>query len=166
MCIRDRAYGGDLVNVMYATPHSWTRFAEESADRAVVQEDLSRWDYRHQVLAQTHLRPWQLFLMVKWLELAHHLRPAHIARMLLHPDPLFRRQVWWTIRHIGAVWIGEIVEHALRTRTSRHPRRLRELMSASPRQPVPARPLVQIGLPSTREAKPVGEESRSYSPVT
>jgi anaerobic magnesium-protoporphyrin IX monomethyl ester cyclase len=55
------AYDGDYLNAMYVTPHSWTQFAREQTVRPVVQEELGRWDYRHQVLAQRRLRPWQLF---------------------------------------------------------------------------------------------------------
>ena len=122
-------YDGDYLNAMYATPHSWTAFARESADRAVVQEDLRRWDYRNQVLAQQHLRPWQLFLGVKWLELRFHLRPRRLWRLLFDHDRRRRREAWWTHWHTGLVWLMEIVEFAGRTRFARRPRPLREAYS-------------------------------------
>jgi anaerobic magnesium-protoporphyrin IX monomethyl ester cyclase len=122
-------YDGDYLNAMYATPHSWTAFARESADRAVVQEDLRRWDYRNQVLAQQHLRPWQLFLGVKWLELRFHLRPRRLWRLLLDHDRRRRHEAWWTHWHTGLVWLMEIVEFVGRTRFARRPRPLREAYS-------------------------------------
>lgn len=120
------AYDGDYLNAMYATPHSWTRFAEEQADRRVVQEDQRYWDYRHQVLEQRYLRPWQLFAAVKWLELRFHLRPRRLVRLLLHRDRIRRRLAWWTARHTTNVWLMEIVEYAWRIRFARRPRPLSE----------------------------------------
>ena len=77
-----RLYDGDYLNAMYVTPHAWTPFGEEVRGRRVVQPDQAKWDYRHQVLAQKHLRPWQLFLAVKWLELRFHLTPGRLWSML------------------------------------------------------------------------------------
>lgn len=105
-----RRYDGDLLNVMYATPHAWTVFARESATRRVVQRDQRRWDYRHQVLEEPAMRPWKLFAAVKLLELAFHLRPGRVWRMLRDSDRFMRRQLRWTALHMGTVWLGEIVE--------------------------------------------------------
>jgi anaerobic magnesium-protoporphyrin IX monomethyl ester cyclase len=59
---RLKRYEGDWMNAMYVTPHDWTPFGRESLRREVVEPDQTKWDYRHQVLGQRHLRPWQLFL--------------------------------------------------------------------------------------------------------
>ena len=107
-------YDGDYVNAMYATPHPWTLFGEEAAHRPTVEDDLAKWDYRHQVLAQATLSPWQLFAAVKWLELYFHLRPRRLWSLLSERDPLRRQQMWWGLRHTGQVWLGEIVEFGLR----------------------------------------------------
>jgi anaerobic magnesium-protoporphyrin IX monomethyl ester cyclase len=107
-----RMYDGDYLNVMYATPHPWTAFGQAQAERAVVQPDQRRWDYRHQVLAEPRLRPWQLFAAVKWLELTFHLRPHRLGRVLFGSDPASRREGWWNLRHTTAVWMGEIAEFA------------------------------------------------------
>lgn len=120
-------YDGDYLNAMYATPHSWTAFADESADRAVIQEDQRRWDYRNQVLAQKHLRPWQLFLAVKILELRFHLRPRRLRRLLFSADAGRRREAWWATWHTGLVWLMEIVDFVRSARFARRPRALREL---------------------------------------
>jgi anaerobic magnesium-protoporphyrin IX monomethyl ester cyclase len=121
-------YDGDYLNAMYVTPHSWTQFAHQQADRRVVQEDLFRWDYRHQVLEQRRLRPWQLFAGVKWLELCFHLRPRRLRRLLLARDRDRRRDAWWTARHTGMVWLAEIVEFVRRVRFARQPRPLDQVV--------------------------------------
>jgi anaerobic magnesium-protoporphyrin IX monomethyl ester cyclase len=120
------AYDGDYLNAMYATPHGWTAFAREQAGRRVVQTDQRRWDYRHQVLEERHLRPWQLFAAVKWLELTFHLRPRRLARLLFDRDRTRRREAWWTARHTALVWLAEIAEFLFRVRFARRPRPLAE----------------------------------------
>ncbi|MBI1370640.1 MAG: radical SAM protein [Planctomycetes bacterium] len=116
-------YDGDYLNAMYVTPHSWTRFAADQAGRGVVQMDQRKWDYRHQVLAQSKMRPWELFLWVKWLELCFHLRPARLRRMLTG-DAARRRQMLWCQWHTFMVWLGEIVEFIAATRHEKSPRPL------------------------------------------
>lgn len=101
------AYDGDYLNAMYVTPHAWTVFAEESAERRVVEQELGRWDYRHQVLAEPHMRPWELFLAVKLLELAFHLRPRRVWR-LLSAGKFSRQQFCFGVMHTGRVFLGEI----------------------------------------------------------
>ncbi|HWE36252.1 MAG TPA: radical SAM protein [Isosphaeraceae bacterium] len=116
---RLRRYDGDYLNAMYATPHAWTPFGEEVQGRAVVEPDQSRWDYRHQVLAEGRLRPWRLFLAVKRLELGFHLTPARLGRLLRERDRGRRRQRSWVHRHIAMVWVAEVVEFAVRAAAGR-----------------------------------------------
>src|SRR5262249_4894428 len=66
---RLKHYEGDWLNAMYVTPHDWTPFGRKSLEQTLIEPDQRKWDYRHQVLAQKHLKPWQLFARVKWLEL-------------------------------------------------------------------------------------------------
>jgi anaerobic magnesium-protoporphyrin IX monomethyl ester cyclase len=122
-----RLYGGDYLNAMYVTPHAWTPFAAESRGRGIVQLDQAKWDYRHQVLAQKHLRPWQLFLAVKWLELRFHLTPRRLWSLVRGRDRLRRRQRLWVFRQIGSVWLAEVVEFWRGTTFSRAPVTLGEL---------------------------------------
>jgi anaerobic magnesium-protoporphyrin IX monomethyl ester cyclase len=103
-------YDGDWLNAMYVTPHGWTAFGQEVQQRQVVQPDQQKWDYRHQVLRQKHLTPGRLLAAVKWLEFCYHLRPSRLWAILRTRDRFRRRQLLWTFRHIGLVWIGEIVE--------------------------------------------------------
>ena len=111
-------YDGAYVNAMYVTPHDWTPFGREALGRAV-QRDQEKWDYRHQVLGQKQLRPWQLFFAVKWLELCYHLRPSRLWTMLREND---RSRLWqwlWTYFHIGAVWVAEMAEFLVSSRCPR-----------------------------------------------
>jgi hypothetical protein len=79
-----------------------------------------QWDYRHQVLAQDHLKPWQLFLGVKWLELSFHLRPRRLRRLLFGRDRARRREAWWTMRHTTMVWLMETLDFVRHVRFARH----------------------------------------------
>jgi hypothetical protein len=80
----------------------------------VADPDQRRWDYRHQVLAQPLLQPWQLFAGVKWMELWFHLRPRRVWQVLRTGDRLRRRQLLWCALHTGLVWWGEVAEFVLR----------------------------------------------------
>ena len=111
-----RLYDGDFLNAMYVTPHSWTQFGIETRDRQLIQLDQRKWDYRHQVLAQKYLRPWQLFLGVKWLEFSFHLNPAKLLRAISGRDPFMRRQLGWSMTHTSLVWLAEIWEFFFATR--------------------------------------------------
>lgn len=109
-------YDGSYLNAMYVTPHAWTPFGREVAGRPVVEPDLGKWDYRHQVLAQRRLRPWQLFAWVKWLELCYHLRLRRLWAILRERDRFRRRQWLWTYLHVGRVWLAEVAEFLGRSR--------------------------------------------------
>jgi anaerobic magnesium-protoporphyrin IX monomethyl ester cyclase len=124
-------YDGDWLNAMYVTPHSWTPFGQEVARRAVVQTDQQKWDYRHQVLAQRRLAPWQLFAAVKWLEFCFHLRPGRLGELLRSRDRFRRGQLFWTLQHAGLVWLSEIAEFLAGAVRRRRP----------PQEPDPSRPV-------------------------
>ena len=126
-------YDGDYLNAMYVTPHSWTQFAREVGERGVVQLDQTKWDYRHQVLEQKHLRPWELFLAVKWLELRFHLRPRKLKVLLRASNAFGRRQMYWTLLHTAMVWLAEIAEFCWSTSFARRPNSLRETITIHPR---------------------------------
>jgi anaerobic magnesium-protoporphyrin IX monomethyl ester cyclase len=100
-------YEGDWLNAMYVTPHDWTPFGKQAIDGAI-EPNQQKWDYRHQVLGQKHLRPWQLFLWVKWTELWFHMRPRRLWELLRNRRGWQQRM--WVMLHIGMVWLGEIGE--------------------------------------------------------
>jgi anaerobic magnesium-protoporphyrin IX monomethyl ester cyclase len=143
-------YDGDYVNAMYVTPHSWTPFSRNARSRLVAQMDQRKWDYRHQVLAQNHLAPWQLFARVKWLEWCFHLRPRRLWAILREPNRDRLRMRMWVYLHIGLVWLAEILEFVLATSFSRTPVTLGELhgnvsaLHSPPHLPLPS-PLAARG---------------------
>ena len=103
-------YDPDLLNAMYVTPHRWTSFYGDNQERAVIEGDQAKWDYRHQVLGTRYLRPWQIFLMVKATELIVQLRPRALWRLLCYRDSARRRAYRWCFRNAGFVWLAEIFE--------------------------------------------------------
>jgi anaerobic magnesium-protoporphyrin IX monomethyl ester cyclase len=103
-------YDPDLLNAMYVTPHRWTSFYGDNQERAVIEGDQAKWDYRHQVLGTRYLRPWQIFLMVKATELIIQLRPRALWRLLFYQDGAQRRAYRWCFRNAGFVWLSEIFE--------------------------------------------------------
>jgi anaerobic magnesium-protoporphyrin IX monomethyl ester cyclase len=111
-----RLYDGDFLNAMYVTPHSWTQFGLEAHERPLVQRDQQKWDYRHQVLAQKRLKPWQVFLAVKWLEITFHLHPGRLKKIISDRDRFTRRQLSWSLFHISLVWLAEVFEFFFATR--------------------------------------------------
>jgi anaerobic magnesium-protoporphyrin IX monomethyl ester cyclase len=102
-------YDPDQINAMYVTPHRWTPFYRQSADRRVVEPDQSRWDYRHQVLA-TRTPPWRLFFWVKLTEAVLQLRPRALWRVLAHRDPGTRKALRWCYGVGRRAWFFEIRE--------------------------------------------------------
>ena len=108
-------YGPDLVNAMYVTPHRWTPFYSENTSRKVVLEDRSKWDYRHQVLATRHMRPWRVFLWVKFIEVIVHLRPSALWRLIAHPDRSIRRALRWCYGGSALAWIDELHDFFIRS---------------------------------------------------
>jgi anaerobic magnesium-protoporphyrin IX monomethyl ester cyclase len=102
------AYDPDQIQALYATPHSWTPLALQHARHRVVQTDLGRWDYQHQVLESRHVPAWRVLLWVKAIEAICQLRPRALYRLLLHPDPVLRAGMQWYSRIGKRVWVYEI----------------------------------------------------------
>ena len=142
-------YDPDLLNAMYVTPHRWSDWSGDHGERLVVQEDPSKWDYRHQLLGSRHLKPWQIFALVKWMELRIHLRPKAVWRLLNHRDKAMRHYLRWCFFFSARVWLHEVAEFALRTRTPKRPMALRDWFRAK-RAPAPT--LVPIRMHASRPA--------------
>jgi anaerobic magnesium-protoporphyrin IX monomethyl ester cyclase len=109
-----RRYDADWVNVMYLTPHRWTPIAADLAARASVEPNQLFWDYRHPVLAQQNLRPWQLFLAVKALEFLLHVTPRKAWHILRQPGWFSKRQMLWCLTHTTLVWTRELYDYTAR----------------------------------------------------
>ena len=80
----------------------------QQAQQRVVQTDLSRWDYKHQVLESKHVPNWRVMLWVKFIEAACQLRPKSVWRLLAHPEQRFRAGMRWYSNIGRRVWIYEI----------------------------------------------------------
>ncbi len=104
------SYDPDQIQALYVTPHRWTPFFRHAADRTVIQTDTRKWDYKHQVLATRHLRPWQLIALVKAIEVAAQSRPQALRRLLTEADPKIRHAQRWYYRMGRRVWIHEVSE--------------------------------------------------------
>jgi anaerobic magnesium-protoporphyrin IX monomethyl ester cyclase len=117
-------YGGDFVNALYLTPHAWTPLGRQLQNEPIIEPDIWKWDYRHQVLGVKHLSPLQLFVGVKVVELLYHLHPHRIWRILAASDRGLRRQFRFALWHTTAVFWAEVWEQiagAPRRRTSSLP---------------------------------------------
>ncbi len=101
------AYDPDQIQALYATPHRWTPFFRSESGRQVIQTDLSRWDYKHQVLAAPGMPPWRVILWVKLIEAVAQLRPRALGRLVAHPDPAVRAAMRWYYRIGRRVWFHE-----------------------------------------------------------
>jgi anaerobic magnesium-protoporphyrin IX monomethyl ester cyclase len=102
------AYDPDQIITLYVTPHRWTPFFREAKGRRVIQLDLRRWDYKHQVLANRHTPPWRTFLWIKLIEVMVQARPKELWRTFLQPDARSRRGMRWYSRIGRRVWLHEI----------------------------------------------------------
>ncbi len=113
------SYDPDQIQALYATPHSWTPFARQEGKRRVIQPDLSRWDYKHQVLAGAFVPNWRVLLWVKFIEVICQARLKAVWRLLAHPDRRFRDGMRWYSNIGRRVWIYEIWQWLFHDRRTR-----------------------------------------------
>jgi anaerobic magnesium-protoporphyrin IX monomethyl ester cyclase len=114
------SYDPDQIQALYATPHSWTPFALQEAKHRVVQTDLSRWDYKHQILESANVPNWRVFIWVKMIEAICQLRPKSLRRLLTHPEKRFRDGMRWYSSIGKRVWIFEIWQWLFHDRRTRY----------------------------------------------
>jgi anaerobic magnesium-protoporphyrin IX monomethyl ester cyclase len=145
------AYDPDQLQALYVTPHRWTPYFGRAAGRRVIQTDLSRWDYKHQVLATRKMPPWRLILWMKLIEAVVQLRPRSLWRVLAHPDAGLRKAMRWYYRIGRRVWPYEIWHFLFRDRrTDRGPSLAQFLGNSQEREADALNP----GLPMRNEAIP------------
>ena len=127
------SYDPDQIQLLYVTPHHWTPFASEESGRRVVQTDLSKWDYKHQVLATRHMAPWRVLVWVKFIEAVMQGRPRSLWRYFRYPDRAIRRSIHWYYRIGRRVWPYEIKNFLLNDHLTRHGPTLAEFQAGTPR---------------------------------
>ena len=110
------AYDPDQIQALYVTPHRWTPYFRVAAGRRVIQTDVRRWDYKHQVLSTRHLPPWRVLLWVKMIEALVQLRPKAIWRTLFQPDARLRHAMRWYAQMGRRVWLFELKNFLFRDR--------------------------------------------------
>lgn len=101
----------DFLNAMYLTPHFWTPAGSKTDPDMVIQPDLSRWDYRHQIIDVPNLSALQLFIGVKFTEFLLHCRPKRLWRGLTF-EKYARWMSMYGLWKAFQVWTMEIFEHA------------------------------------------------------
>jgi anaerobic magnesium-protoporphyrin IX monomethyl ester cyclase len=101
-------YDPDQIQMLYATPHRWTPYYREAAKRKVIQPDIQKWDYKHQVLASQNVPPWRILFWVKFIEAVMQLRPQSLWRLLTHRDRGIRAAMRWYYSIGRKVWFYEI----------------------------------------------------------
>ena len=114
------SYDPDQIQALYATPHSWTPFALQQGKHRVIQTDLSRWDYKHQILESANVPNWRVLIWVKMIEAICQLRPKSLLRLLAHPEKRFRDGMRWYSGIGKRVWIFEIWQWLFHDRRTRN----------------------------------------------
>lgn len=104
------SYDPDQIQLLYVTPHKWTPYFEEIKDKEIIQMDQRKWDYKHQIMATQHLKPWQILLYVKAIEIIMQTRPKALMRLFFHPEKKIRKAMMWYSKIGRRVWIHEIVQ--------------------------------------------------------
>mgnify|MGYP003600067832 CR=1 FL=1 len=99
-------YDPDQIQLLYVTPHKWTPYFDEVKDKKIIQLDQRKWDYKHQIL-ETKLKPWQIILYVKLIEVIMQTRPKALKRLFFHRDKKIRKAMSWYTRIGKRVWIHE-----------------------------------------------------------
>lgn len=107
-------YDPDQIMSIYATPHRWTPFFNETRDRKVIDTDLRRWDYKHQVVETPNIPAWRVFLWVKLIEVIVTARPRNLWRQITQSDPELRHAMRWYSRMGRRVIAHEVLEFLFR----------------------------------------------------
>jgi len=124
-------YDPDQVQLLYATPHRWTPFYATVEQREVLQLDLRRWDYKHQILRARNVPSWRVFAWFKMIEVLMQARPKVLARLLFHRDPEYRHAMRWYTRIGRRVWFHEVLEFLFKARPRASGPTLREFMGTT-----------------------------------
>lgn len=123
-------YDPDQVQLLYVTPHRWTPYYRLAENREVIQPDLTRWDYKHQILSMKRMPAWRVFLWVKVMEVTCQVRPRALRRLIWRKDAKIRHATRWYYRMGRRVWFHEIMGFLFRDRRVSDGRTVRDHMGA------------------------------------
>lgn len=119
-------YDPDQIQLLYVTPHQWTPYFKEIEEKKIIQLDQRFWDYKHQILNITALKPWQVLLYVKLIEVIMQTRPKALWRWLFNRDNILRKAMFW-YNNIGKrVWFYEIYQFFAEVKLTNQPIKLKE----------------------------------------
>lgn len=104
------SYDPDQVQLLYATPHKWTPYFEDVREKEIIMTDQRKWDYKHQVIATRHVKPWMVILMVKAIEITMQTRPSAVIRLFFHRDARLRSAMRWYTRIGKRVFFWELYQ--------------------------------------------------------
>ncbi|MFC4311408.1 hypothetical protein ACFPN2_20075 [Steroidobacter flavus] len=119
------------MKITLINPHRWTPFYATVEDREVLQFDLRRWDYKHQVLRARGVPSWRVFLWFKTIEVLMQARPKVLGRTLFHRDSDYRHAMRWYTRIGRRVWVHEVLEFLFKSRPRIMGPTLREFMGGT-----------------------------------
>lgn len=119
-------YDPDQIQLVYTTPHKWTPYFEETKNDWIIQPDQRKWDYKHQVIALQHLKPWMVVLCVKLIEVIMQARPRALVRLLFHKDAQLRDAMRWYTRIGRKVWFYELFQFFFREKRTNSAMKLSE----------------------------------------
>jgi anaerobic magnesium-protoporphyrin IX monomethyl ester cyclase len=120
------SYDPDQVQLLYVTPHRWTPYFEEVKDKEIILTDQRKWDYKHQVMATTNLKPWMVIVLVKLIEVIMQTRPSAVLRLLFHKEARLRSAMRWYTNIGRRVWIWELYQFFFVTRLSNERKKTKE----------------------------------------
>lgn len=127
------SYDPDQIQMLYATPHKWTAYYQDVKHREVIQEDMKKWDYKHQVLATKYISPFVLFVCVKTMEIILQMRPRSLVRLLFYPDKKIRDSIRWYYRVGRKVWFYEVFHFFFRDRRTQYGMTLEKFLDSARR---------------------------------
>ena len=114
------SYDPDQIQLLYATPHKWTPYFEEVKEKEIILTDQRKWDYKHQVIKTQYLKPWQVILYVKLIEITVQLRPKALKRLFFHKEARLRSAMRWYTNIGRRVWFWELYQFFFVTKLLRH----------------------------------------------
>lgn len=138
-------YDPDQIQTLYATPHRWTPFYDTVTTRRVLEPDLRKWDYKHQVLETPGVPAWRVFAWVKFIEVAMQLRPTALRRTLFNRDPDQAHAMRWYTAMGRRVWFHEVAEFLFARRHLKKPQVLEAFAGESMAQEEYAMGVARVG---------------------